>query len=540
FNARILVDGKETGEENTWLYRYSLRATREGRLQLPALDFGNSRTRPISIMAGRPESSDRMRLGLKLSKSRVHLGEPVMLTVEWDSTAPFSSVKAVDFHFPVLNDTRFQVIDLYEPEKEQQASTTGLPVHGTRILATRKNYEDDGTTHQSLSFSKLLIPQKTGSLDLQPAAVLCAVGDDGLRNDRSAFQYPAYFDNTFFDQNVTGDNWTRIYTESAPVVLEVTPLPLENRPALFNGMVGDFSITATAEPLNVRVGDPVTLTVTITAAAYMENIFFPTLRYQPLLANRFEIAADRSLPQRKEKSKIYTQTIRPLSADISAIPSLHLAYFSPSSNAYVTVQTEAIPLAVLPGEDVRVYGGPLHQSRLHSAEGGIRQNYEDPDMLKSMQRPLFGWANPVAVISFVIVPPLVFGCISLLSLLDKKRHHIRRTAKSARAYTVFRRNVAHISRSHVSKSEIYGDLDRMLRAYLGDRLHLNPGALSFRDAEHRLMQAGAEEETVGQVRDLFMLCESCRFTSGFEETADAKEIVHHAVHLIKALEKSLK
>jgi hypothetical protein len=80
----------------------------------------------------------------------------------------------------------------------------------------------------------------------------------------------------------------------------------------------------------------------------------------------------------------------------------------------------------------------------------------------------------------------------------------------------------------------------MLRAYLGDRLHLNPGALSFREVELRLLQSGAEVEAVKQVRDLFMLCESYRFTAGFDELADAKEIVHHAVHVTKALEKCLK
>jgi len=540
FNARILTAGDETSEENTWLYRYSLRATREGRLQIPSLDFGGSRTRPIPVTADRPEVSDRMHLNLTLSKQRVLLGEPVLLTVEWDSTCPFSSVKAVDFHFPVLNDSRFQVLDLHEPEKEQQASTTGLPVQGTRLLAARKNYEKDGITHQALSFSKLLIPQKSGTLELQPAAILCAVGKTAFRNDRSAFQYPAYFDNTFFDQNVTGDDWTRIYTESQPLLLEVTPLPSENRPDLFGGMVGDYTITAEAEPLNVRVGDPITLTITVTAADHMENIFFPPLRYQPMLVGRFEIAADRPLPQRNEHSKTYTQTIRPLSADINAVPPLHLAYFSPLSNAYVTVRTEPIPLKVSPAYNVQMDESPLLQSRLHSVEEGIRQNYEDPDMLKPMLKPLFGWANPFAVTFMLVFPPMIFGGVCLLSLLDKNRHHIRRTATSARAFNVFRRNVAHIPRRHVVASEIYGDLDRMLRAYFGDRLHLNPGALSFRDVEWRLLQAGADMETVNQLRDLFMVCESYRFTTGSEEPADAKDIVHHAVRLIKALETSFK
>lgn len=112
---------------------------------------------------------------------------------------------------------------------------------------------------------------------------------------------------------MTGQSWTRIFTESEPLELEVKPLPAEGRPDLFNGMVGEYGIEVEAEPTDVRVGEPITLTIKVTATHFMENIFLQPLRYQPYLVNRFEIPTDRSLPQLIGKSKIYTQTIRPLS-----------------------------------------------------------------------------------------------------------------------------------------------------------------------------------------------------------------------------------
>jgi hypothetical protein len=543
FHAALLTNGQPTSESNTWLYRYAFRAKHEGRLQIPTLRFGKLFTAPVEIHAKKPVATSRMELMLELSKTSVYQGEPVLLTATWDSTYPFGAIKAVDLSFPVLNDRRFEILDLYNPDKDKQKSATGLPVQGTRVLATRKSFLVGETQHQSLSFAKILIPKTGGTLAIPPATLLCAAEDEadpkGRRRQRAAFQYPAYFDNTFFDQNVAGDSWSRIYVESAAPVLEVKPLPIAGRPSLFNGMVGEFGIEVTAEPSEVSVGEPVTLTITITSTGFAETIFFPSLRYQPMLVNRFEIPADRSLPVRSNKSKTYTQTIRPLSTDVDSIPPIQLAYFSPESNAYVSVKSSPIPLKVLPAEEIGIFGVNIHQSRLQTAEGGIRHNHEGPELLEHSRTPLFG-TRPFIALALLLLPPLAMGVHALASIFGKKRHHIQRTAKAVRAYRVFRRNVAHIIHSHSRKSAIYGDLDPMLRAYLGDRLHLNPGALSFRDAKEQLAAAGAEPRTLEELERVFTLCEAYRFARCFDEKGDARTIVRNAVETVKAVERTLK
>ena len=124
--------------------------------------------------------------------------------------------------------------------------------------------------------------------------------------------------------------------------------------------------------------------------------------------------------------------------------------------------------------------------------------------------------------------------------LEKRKHHIRRTAKAARAFRVFRRNAAHIIRNHSLKSEIYSNLDQILRAYLGDRLHLCAGALSYRDAEKHLLEKGADPDTLEDLQQLLTLCEAYRFTRGFDDNADAKAIIRNATRIIKTVERKLK
>ncbi len=542
FNAAALVDGQPTSAAGTWFFRYALRPKTAGGLTIPALNFNRLYTQPIRIRAHKPELTDRMVLKQTVSTNSVYVGEPIVLRTVWDSTYQFGAVKAVDFHFPILNDKRFQVLEIHDPEKESRTDATGLPVHGTRVLAERHSYQAGDVQHQTLEFSKILVPRQSGRITVSPATLLCAADKEAAVNNktrRSAFQYPAYFDNTFFDQNVTGDQWSRIYTESDPIEIEVKPLPKEGRPDLFNGMVGRFSIEVTAEPTDVQVGEPITLTIKITAANRVETIFFEPLRYQPNLVNRFEIPSDRALPTIEGQHKIYTQTIRPLSTSSTEVPPLQLAYFDPSAGAYAVAESEAVALNVSPADEVGVFGSAGYKSRLQAVNAGIRQNYENPDMLRTRRRPLFGWVHPAAAVPILLLPPVLFAAAALAALLGSKKHHIHRTAKAARAFKVFRRNAAQLKTRRM-KTEIYRGLDECLRAYLGDRLHLVPGALAFRDAAAALQKAGADSKDIQKLQQLFSVCEAYRFTSGYDQPADPRPIIAAAVETVRALERSLK
>lgn len=545
FNAVLLVSGQTTRTANTYLFRYSLRAKREGELVIPSLRFLAGGhvvvTQPLAITARKPTLTNRMGLETTVSTHTCYVGEPVLLTTVWDSTYPFGALKSVDFSFPVLADKRFKVLAPYDPDKESQAETTGLPVDGTRVLATRRSYEDGGTQHQSLSFIKILIPKKTGKIIVPPSTLICAVDQEKPKSSqgrRSAFQYPSYFDNTFFDQNVTEGRYARVYTESKPLELDVRPLPVEGRPALFSGLVGEYAITVTAEPAAVRVEDPVTLTITVTSSGFMENIVLPPLRCQPLLVNHFEIPSDRPLPERRGKSKIYTQTIRPLLTTITNVPPLELTFFNPASNAYLTVHSASIPLTVFPAEEIKVYGEGDNLSQLSPVGGRTDRNDEVPGMPFNSRSPWFGRAHSAIVIP-LLLPLLIAGGLWLVSLFRKRKHHIYRTAKAARASKVFRRATAHMVHSHRMKRAIYEDLDTMLRAYLGDRLYLNPGTLTFREVEDLLSEAGIPRQNIDDLKHLFLLCETYRFTRGFDEAADAGKIVQNAHRIVKVIESGL-
>ena len=56
---------------------------------------------------------------------------------------------------------------------------------------------------------------------------------------------------------------------------ESLPLPPANAPANFNGAVGHYSMTVTAGPTNVAVGDPITVRVQISGHGALDTLTLP-------------------------------------------------------------------------------------------------------------------------------------------------------------------------------------------------------------------------------------------------------------------------
>ena len=512
-----------TQTTNTYLLRYAFRAKKEGHQKIPALTFSSKnktvKSKPVSISVKTPKKSDKMSLKLTLSKQTVYQGEPILLTTTWDSTYPFTAIKSVDFNFPYFNDPRFKIQNRYQPKVENKKSTTGLPVQGTRILATRKTYKKENKKHQTLRFSLLLTPKKTGKIILPRASILCAAQKDWnnkRRRNYSAFQYPAYFNNTFFDRNITSKKWIRIYALSQSPILHVKPLPTANRPDLFQGMIGDYTFSISAAPLQVHLGEPITLTIKIQAKQVMENITFPSLHHQPALLTHFEIPAERALPQLTTTNKIYTQTIRPLSTNLTEIPALQLAYFSPTSNKYVIAKSAPIKIKVLPAEKIKVF-----------------QNTD-----ATTSNP-FCFACRILLIFTSLA--LLFGFIWLLrKYIQKRKQRIRKKVRAEKAYKTFKSTTLKIEQKEAKKRALYIQLDYALRSYFSNRFGFNADALTFREIQTHLLKMEIDPILTEELKTLFNRCEAYRFTTHYDEPTEPKTILNTTRTLIDQLEKKMK
>jgi hypothetical protein len=154
-----------------------------------------------------------------------------------------------------------------------------------------------------------------------------------------------------FDDSIFGDPFfsvnQRYRARAEAVQLEVQPVPAKGRPASFSGAVGRFKFEASGAPRQVKVGDPVTMTLTVSGRGNFDRIDAPVLAdsagwrsYPP--SSNFKADDELNL----SGTKTFTMAVIPETRQ-TAMPAFEFSYFDPDAEKYVTLKSEPAALAVI-------------------------------------------------------------------------------------------------------------------------------------------------------------------------------------------------
>jgi hypothetical protein len=112
--------------------------------------------------------------------------------------------------------------------------------------------------------------------------------------------------------------------------------------------------------------------------------------------------------------------------------------------------------------------------------------------------------------------------------------------RAKRAYRDFNRRLAGLDANKSNGSgDLHSELLEALREYLGGRLELPPGALTFSDVADVLRQRGAAEETLTKLRALFEQCEAGRYAGGLYASEEPSAMIERARQAVSQLEREL-
>lgn len=142
--------------------------------------------------------------------------------------------------------------------------------------------------------------------------------------------------------------------KSQDVRIKVLPLPTEGKPANYSGAVGDFSISATATPNELSVGDPLAVDITIDGAGNFDALNPPSLMppdgWKAYPPRRYNVdgPVDPNLTPTAQRRIGYSMVFVPEKVH-SELPPFELSYFSPTQKKYISARTAPIALRVKPG-----------------------------------------------------------------------------------------------------------------------------------------------------------------------------------------------
>ncbi|MCP4694431.1 MAG: protein BatD, partial [Desulfobacterales bacterium] len=139
-----------------------------------------------------------------------------------------------------------------------------------------------------------------------------------------------------------------MYAASEPLKLHVKRLPEENAPPSFTGAIGDFNIKTTPDRTDVKVGDPITLSVEISGRGTWEFVKAPPLHKFPEFTDYFLLSDDPAAGEVSEDQtrKTFLLRLRVKSKTAKEIPPIPFSFFNLVTQKYVTIHSEPTPLKV--------------------------------------------------------------------------------------------------------------------------------------------------------------------------------------------------
>lgn len=515
-HSTVIINGRRRDVSQTaYIMQFELVLSNPGSITIPSFEVraaGNVlRTNELRVAAVPPQEDPDVRLRIEIDNPSPYIGEPIRLKL----TLGLSRTAATaDFTIPGV-EAKFEPVS--EPDILQQfRDQTTFEILGQPVPATQGSSTFDGVQMTSYSAERVIIPREAGQFTIGPATAGVEV------ITRKAM--------SIFDRDQT----RRAVVPSNPLTIAVRPLPTEGRPSNFNGLIGRYRIAAAASPVEVNVGDPITLTIRV-EGPLADSVDAPALERQANLVEGFKVAAENPPGTTTGRGKTFTRVLRALSPEVKEIPPIELPYFDTQTGRYDAARSDPIPIIVRETRVVtaadaegRVGEGPAPVGlAVEERAGGIRFNYEGEGLLVDQSFDLaLAFRTPVAFAA-AAAPPAAYAAVVGIA--------IARRRASANAPANRRRRALAEARAALAAASEPAAVAAAMRRYIAAKFDQQSEALTTREcADLAARRAPADADALFQ---LLSRCDAALF--GNTPLAESAQLRADADALLTKLNQSL-
>ena len=440
--------------------------------------------------------------------------QPPQLQISWvDVPGGLTSGGTSEWLQPLMsqNDSGFRINEISASSGSffggSRPAVFGLP----QARETRNGLDGQPINYFSYELTRQFTPEKTGRYEFGPALVK----------------------GTFVD-GVNGREYQgrKLVAIAAAVFVEVREVPTP-RPATFTGGIGEFLVAASANPVRLRVGDPLTLNLEFargSQAGSLELISAPDLSAIPEIVENFEIIDKAPTGRVDGDIKKFAYGLRPKRAGVS-LPSLTLTNFDPTTEAFTEISTEPIALEVAAASSLstdELVGAisPSGNKEIRKSDSGIFQNITDPAELQNNNVHLTDWL------------PVIGGlwCLSLCSVAGVIVHRRRsndsvgQRRSQARKMAQSRFTTANQFEKDGKPREALRQIRATLLGFVADTQNLVAEGLTAADVGHILQKAGISDVDQRAVTQLLETLEGAEYGGG--ESVSVPSSLENAEKLI--------
>lgn len=408
-------------------------------------------------------------------------------------------------------------------------------------LGKQRDYDKvaDGLLYRVSEVTTAVFPISSGELTIGPAELKGDILVPVQRRRRGFFD--DFFGEDFFLSSFERKPFS---LSSKPIALKIKPLPKNGRPEDFGGAVGSFSLEVSAQPLTVKVGEPITVTMKVSGVGSIDSASPPVIKtgagfrtYPPEVATKKKVTAGKIGGE-----KVFKQVIVPLEEGGTEIPAVSFSYFDPGPGKYRTevktpipVMVEAAPVGdnVALVEAVVVPGG---KERIKILKKDILYIKDSPGSLRRSGRPFyrnpFYWICHLAALALLCV---VWVVQSRRERLRSDVIYARRVGASRAVRRRFKTARRWLKEGDAEK--YYGEVHRALIRYLADKLGLPSGAADPETVRNKLSGKGVSPRILEELAVCFETCNRARFAPGQADRNEMTKFLKSLEKLIGQLEK---
>jgi hypothetical protein len=435
---------------------------------------------------------DAFFLQVEVNKSKVYVGEEILAS--WylytkGSVQSFDSLK-----FPDLKGFIKEDLEIASRLNMQSAVVNGMPYN------------------KALLVSYALFPINAGKKVIDPYKAKATVIEMNTAMSVFGMGRPYTFEKV-----------------SKEIPIEVMPLPTAGKPDSFSGAVGNFHVTGSLNTTQVKANQPFSLKIRFQGVGNVRNIELPPLNF-PKELEVYDTKKESQFLKTGEGYKEFEVLLIPRTVGDLKIPPISVSYFDPKTAKYVSQNTPAFQIKVLPGDPGSA--SPQNLPMTNNAEPStIQPVTKDIKYLKTA--PLFDVAPRTRKLFwFTIFSALVLGFgIALWKLYQFDPHDLTDVVKKRV------REKMKVAREKLKQGDAKGVGVECGNAVIASLAEITGSGLSLPTPDLLKRLPKGSESFQGEIEKFLSFCEIVSFApvelSGIQsEIKDLKGLVHKTETLV--------
>lgn len=483
-------------------YTYSLIPRKAGKLTIGPVtvtsDARTVKTAPITVTVTASALSPQTRRNVPSTNSgrteRRTNSKPFFVEAEIDKDTVYLG-EQVTYTFSYYRNVALTESNTYSPPQTTGFISVPLPPNRRRTTVI------DGESYNVVQVVSAMFPTRTGELTIGPARL--RVVPDVFSNllGRDPF---GWFGRS--GSRLTSGEPRNLATRSKEVF--VKPLPRPPAGLVFSGAVGKCALGASISADSVGVGDPVTITWTLSGKGRMDLVDPPRVdwpngleTYPP--TTDLATSTDRDIVA---ETKTFSVAVVPRKQGTITIPAPEVTYFDPADTRYKVARARALTLRVGPPRAGITTAAPTQT--ISASASTIRYLKPSPTQFTRHETE----RTEIWFVLLHLLPPLFIGVLYAWrrhteAPEQRARGARQKAVKSARARLAAARKIS-------SADTLAQEISAAFRDYLAARFGLSTGELIDSSWADRLHQSGCANDDVQLADKVMNWTNRARFGGG--------------------------